>query len=481
MRRALLILPLLLMGADKCKPTPTPTPVPTPPPDPIHHSELLLRQSGGVLTRGGLPHKFKQCIPCWDPLELDHGGWSGFSPAWVDYSTAQGGCNAFHMRLGPSKTDPADVTWAGTGGLNEGMGPYLNDDPAQGFNQSWWDRALGMVRNAEEHQSNVEVDLIDGWGCKHAVWGDVPHVWSDADVKACGNVLTETHRQHLRKAVETFGCDAGVIWSDGNEVGQTPRGGPFRLPPRPPLRYSASWTLGMVDLIRQYEQELGCGVVHMFGTNSENPEVEGSPKIDYTSAHDHNLVTGPVAGKWRLNNERNPSGSPAVECAAHCTAEKAGQAWAYWRGAQSKADMDATLACMKDCSVPPTSLCPDPKPDPAKLSWNVKPSSAGYYDPTPLMNDCGYCRSIGMGEINGVPRCTCPARNECPDTPGYEGMCESRVACEQVLMQTPRSPAPVWRSDGTVILDTNGWRAKCENCSWLEVCNGPRTNCKRAW
>jgi hypothetical protein len=227
----------------------------------------------------------------------------------------------------------------------------------------------------------------------------------------------------------------------------------------------------MVAAVRQYEQEVGCGVVHMFGTGSEVAEVEASPAVDYTVTHGHALVTGPHLGKWRLNNERNPPGSPATECAAHCAAAKAGQGWAYWRGAQSKADMDATLTCMSDCSAP-SDLCPSPRPDPAKLVWKVQPSGS-WYDPTPTVNSCDYCKDIGLGEYNGAVRCNCPARSECP---GYQ--CESRVACEQVLMQ---SPFPVWRGDGTIEVEDNGWRARCYDCSWLSVCNGPGTNCRRAF
>ena len=459
MKPWLLALPLLLMGASCPPDPPTPTPTPTPGPT-INHPELLLRQSGGVLTRGGLPHKFRQCIPCWDPLEKDHGGWAGFSSSWVDYSQTQGGCNAYHMRLGPAVTDPADAPWAGSGGLNEGMSPYINDDAAQGFNQAWWDRALAEVRYAEDKGANVEIDLIDGWICKHAVWGDTKSPWSETDVKTCGNALTETHKAFIRKAVETFGAEAGVIWTDGNEIGAT-------------AKYSPQWTYSMQALVRQYEQEVGLGVVHMFGTGSDKEEVEASTNIDFTVVHGHDLITGAYLGKWRLNNERNPPGSPAEECSAYCIAEKAGQGWAYWRGAQSKTNMDDTLGCMKDCATPPTSLCPDPKPDPAKLVWKIAPSGGSWYDPTPTVDSCEYCKDIGMGDYNGTVRCNCPARSECP---GFQ--CESRVACEQVLMQ---APVPVWRSDGTLIVDGNGWRAKCEDCTWLEVCNGPMTNCRRAW
>jgi hypothetical protein len=41
---------------------------------------------------------------------------------------------------------------------------------------------------------------------------------------------------------------------------------------------------------------------------------------------------------------------------------------------------------------------------------------------------CGYCDSIGMGEMGGQIRCGCPVRNECP---GFK--CDERGACEAYL------------------------------------------------
>jgi len=101
-------------------------------------------------------------------------------------------------------------------------------------------------------------------------------------------------------------------------------------------------------------------------------------------------------------------------------------------------------------------------------------------DATPLnTRDISYCASIGMPyQPDGVtPRGACPMRNECPDTPGFEGMCESRLVCEQYALE---APAPLWRSDGEVVLeDQYGFRARCNGCTWLEACNGPGTRCER--
>ena len=104
--------------------------------------------------------------------------------------------------------------------------------------------------------------------------------------------------------------------------------------------------------------------------------------------------------------------------------------------------------------------------------WN-----GSWYDGTPLRtSDCAYCTSIGMGEINGTPRCSCPIRNECPDTPGYEGKCEQRVACERVAM----GGLATWQGDGTVevnMSNENHLQARCSNCTWLKVCNTDGSVC----
>ncbi len=344
MKKLLMLVALMLLPGCPKPPNPIPTPTPPEPPGPVvQYPELLLRQSG-TLTRNGQPHLMFGAIPCWDPEEKDHGGWTGFSKEWVDYTVAKG-ANAFHLRIGPYVRDDR---WPN--GLQYQMGPYVNDDVAQGFNQAWWDRALAEVRYAESKGANVEVDLIDGWQCRHAIFGDVKSPWTRPDLVSCANTITPTHGAWLRKAVETFGCEAGVIWQDGNEIGVTSddQGA-----------YKPQWTFAMRDLVRQYEQEVGCGVVHMFGTNSGNETTEKDPRIDYSSTHNSGLVRGPHFGKFRQCNEHNPPFSPEGERMAYCAARNGGQAWWYWRGAQTQADMEKTLSLFsQSCEGVPTEGCP---------------------------------------------------------------------------------------------------------------------------
>ena len=440
-----LIILLLFGGCPGPGPTP-PTPTPPPPPE----AQLLLRQQGGLLYRDGQQHTLFGAIPCWDPEELNHGGWAGANPAWIDYASAYG-ANAYHFRMGPAMMDAPDVTW--TGGLNQGLSPYLNDDSTQGFNQAWWDRVREWVVYAKSKGGNVEVDLIDGWICKHAKAGNVRMPWPQADVAACGVAMTQTHREFVRKVVETVGDQTHVIWQDGNEVGLVPN-------------YRPAWTFELQAYVRQLEAEKGYPV-HMFGTNSGREEVEADGRIDYITTH-YEVPNGPRFGKWFANNEWNGSKDPALEHQKHCESAKAGQAYWYWRGAATQEQMDQTFELIRDgCGIFGQS-CPPPRPEGYPMKWELADKGAGWWDATPLVyRDHEYCCAIDMCDFNGNPRFTCPARNE-----GHP----DRLACEQVLMG---APAPVWRSDGTVETRSNGFGARTDG-TWLEVCNGDLSVCERA-
>jgi hypothetical protein len=312
-------------------------------------------------------------------------GWPGISDEGMDYALAYG-ANAFHIRLGPTLPDN---TWPN--GLNYQIGPYNTDGT---FNEDWWDRVIHIVQRAGERGANVEVDLIDGWVCKHSQWGEFGMPWPQSDIEACTNTFTDTHRKFVRKAVEEVGCFGNVIWQDGNEVGVSGR-------------YRPDWTFSIRDTVRLAERELGCGVVHMFGTNSGVEVVEADPGIDYTATHSRVGVGGPHLGKWRVNNERNPFFSPEQEHALYCAAKGAGQAWWFWRGGMSKVAMDQTMALWKSgCEGMGSGECPFDVP---AVTWiKVKPHGTDYYDATPLITNGPYCRSLGFpaGQLS------CPVRPE---------------------------------------------------------------------
>jgi hypothetical protein len=86
-------------------------------------------------------------------------------------------------------------------------------------------------------------------------------------------------------------------------------------------------------------------------------------------------------------------------------------------------------------AAPPTTAtaCSAPVPTHVKklkLDVYVKPNRI-IVDATINTGDLAYCTSIGMGEMGGLPRATCPVRNECP---GFK--CEERQACEALFPLT---------------------------------------------
>lgn len=378
------LLKKLFGGTPKPK---TPEPPPPAPGRQVQFLDLLLRQDSGRLTQAAKPFLLFGAIPCWDGEERDHNGWPGFDQAWIDYCKPFG-VNALHLRLGPAVRDD---TWPN--GLNAGCAPYVNDDFRQGFDERWWERVRAMVRAAGEAGMVVEVDLIDGWLVKHTQWGDTRMPWAPEDVEAGTVSLTPVHRDFLRKAVSELGWFGNVVWQDGNEVGVSGR-------------YRPQWTLEMVDLIRGCEQEVGGGVVHLFGTNSGNEQVEADPRIDYTSTHARVGISEPHLNKFRQNNERNPYFEPAQEHALYCAARAAGQAWWFWRGGMPREQMDETLRLWASgCEGSGGSSVFDVP----TVSWiKVKPHGVDYYDATPLVNDGAYCRSIGFPPGQS----TCPIRPE---------------------------------------------------------------------
>lgn len=115
--------------------------------------------------------------------------------------------------------------------------------------------------------------------------------------------------------------------------------------------------------------------------------------------------------------------------------------------------------------------CTDPRP-PRVSTFNLK-CEVAWCDATPLIQSCDYCASIGMGDIGGTQRCTCPTRSECP---GFK--CEERPACEAVAV----NGNPAWRCEvGQVEVKTdNPYQARCSAGAWIEVCHADGATCTRA-
>ena len=403
---------LVFQGAS-CRPKPpNPIPTPTPPPAPVvMFPELLLRQvEGGKLVRAGVPFKPFGAIPCcmeWDKPT----GWPMFSKEWVDYTSAKG-ANFYHLRLGPWFAD-VEPEWTATGGA------YLPNSTE--FNPAFWERVRGLVEYAGSKGANVEVDLIDGWGCKVSQRGDRYNSFPAPDVHACGKQWTAEHLRFVTKAVEERGRYANVIWQDSNEAGQIEG-------------YNPAWSLAMRDAVREAEQHLpAMGVVHLFGTNSERDEVELSAGIDLTTTHKRQGIDGPYAGKHRQNNEHNPEFTPEQEHALYCAAQAAGQHWWFWRAGMSAEAMEQTLSLFgSGCAGFVEGECPFEVPEVAFIQAKPHASQPGQvlFDATPLTTGGAYCRSIGFTD----GRTVCPIQME--GSP-FRGQCEIKAMGGEIQWSLP--------------------------------------------
>lgn len=461
----------VLTGCPKPPKPPVITPTPTPivdvgrPASPVG-LDLLVRVADQKFTRADGPYSMTGAIPCWPPdntndvLKVDGQVidyfWPLVSADWISVTKAKG-ANMYHMRPGPF--DTAEICC----GLQDVGGPYKADGT---FNEAFFGRYHEGIRAALNNKANVEVDVLDGWIIKHAVYGDVKMPWPAPDVHSASSLpLNASVKAWVKKNVYES-CNYGnVIYQIGNEnnlmVGWTPE-----------------WERAMFAEIREAEKQPGCGqIVHLIGSNTR----DWDGPYDYFSSHDAREGDAPVAGRPMSVNEYNPHMTPAAFQARYCAAKQAGQAFWYWRSDGSDADQDASLNSFNCDNPPSTFSCPSPLPPREQLTIRLNCSDTGICDSTPVVEGVhDYCASIGMGDFYGQPRFGCPMRNECPDTPGYEGMCEDRLPCEQYALQ--RS-APVFTTDGR--LDYLGYppdlafRVRCYECTWIQVCDGTGKVCSK--
>lgn len=443
-------------------------PAPTPPPDISYRPDIpvgletLLRTKDQkfIRERQAGPFAIAGAIPCWPPdgtgekLYVDgvltDYYWPLVSADWIKKTTAKG-FNTYHMRPGPF--DVSNICC----GLEDVGAPYAADGS---WNQKFWSRYQDALIAATGAKANIEVDVLDGWVVKHAVYGDVNMPWPATDVQSAVKLpLNDSVRTWVKKNVYESCNYGGVIYQIGNETSLM-------------AGWTPEWERAMYAEIRAAEQQPGCGeIVHLIGSNSR----DWDGPYDYFSSHDPREGGAPVAGRPMSVNEYNPAQTVAGFHAKYCEAKKAGQAFWYWRSDGTDAVQDASLNSI-DCDAPPVSTCTAPLPDRELLVWQVGCADNGtnhVCDPTPnVTRSLEYCTAIGMGEYNGQPRATCPARNECP---GFD--CENRLACEQYLIE---APAPVITSDGEIqYFDDNKFKVKIFGGTWVQFCNGPGTKCRK--
>ena len=441
-----------------------------PPPEPETITTGLVRRDGPVLTdKDGKPAPLRFYVPCCMPPpggEPDDAppGWPMIKAEEVDralsLSTGPLKPNAYELRPGPftSKSEPEYPE----------LGGYVGDKASGGVNPVFMAELDKQVIDIGHRGGVAMVVLLDCWYCRHY---ELAHPWDGTDARAsCGVKLEPISAGWITTIVETVGRHHNLVFLVGNECDIN-------------AGYDAEIEGQVYELVRAVEAKHGYPV-HMIGAQSRWDKAQAGP-VDFVVLHQTHPPEGPKYGKPTLALEYNPNPPLTVAGinAYRCLAEETGTYYGLWRhGMEFGEWAKAVDAFSYPCgSQPAPSSCPDPKPDPAKLVWSVKCSDGGVCDPTPLVaKDCEFCRDIGMGTgPGGQVRCGCPARNECPGTPGYESLCTDRIACEQHLMQ---APFPVWKGDGEIRpVDENLFRVKCDGCNWLEVCNGPGTICAMAY
>jgi len=426
----------------------------TPQPAP-EYVEMLLRADGSsaFVTIDGLPVEFRGAISCCSPN--DWGGVSGwpvnFAPDWQDW-TDQYKINFFHGRLGPFLKGGTAFPepWGEVGG------PYLTVSGEKvdldQWNQRYWSTIKDWVRYAGDRGKYVEIDIIDGWYCKHGQWGDVKMPWMEEYnvqgldlVEQCGRQgiqAGDRFDRWVEKVVTELGPLGNVIWQDGNEVGLI-------------QGYSTAWSLSMKDRVRYWENEVAFGVVHMFGTNSKRAEVE--TRVDYIESHRKTPHPAPVVGRPSLVNEYNPNPAftPQQMNEKRCAAEKGGTFWWYWRHTQTLEEMRETLRLfLEPCPTGPPPGC-EPTPQ-AGVYWlygqtsgNKKTCIGGncVADFTP--KQCAFCFCEQFNHCMAPNRRCCPVACEGDPT---------RLEKERELMG---GDAPVWTltvRSGDLRLSPDPWK-----------------------
>jgi len=374
-------------------PTPIPTPTPTPTPTPL--APLLLRQpSPHFLTRAGQPHKPQGAIQCCMTPETVPAGievapavgtkhqikrprpmpfrpgrtealcnslWPMAAECFQDYMTAAG-FNFFHFRMGPFYASP-DL---GEDDFAEIGGPYLvppdwDHVSRLEWNPPFWETFVRLLRHARKNGSNIEINDVDLWLCKHAQWGDLQMPWPQEDIDACGRRPSPEQERFIRKVVSEAAiadCTHCIYITDneGGEIQGTKR----------------EWYEWNKSIILDEAAKRGLPVP-MVGTNNTD-FCDGS--FDYCATHDTAALLAPIAGKHTENNEHNkrPGFTPEQEHANHCAAQTKGLHWWFWRAEMSDADFERTRALFAQGCGGPVECFPPESEDP---QWEPVPVEGG--------------------------------------------------------------------------------------------------------
>lgn len=461
-----LLAGLAMVGFFSGCPGPNPPPIPTPTPSPTVSPttppkgtpvtpEVLLRPDGvRIKTLEGQPVNAFMAVQCCMPfLPLPAGievnsRWPLASEAWMDYTGARG-ANMFHFRMGPFKGEQDwEREWADVGGA------YLPG--TLDWNPGFWNVVRDLTYHASKKGAWVEVVVVDTWGCKVSKRGTDYTPWPPDAIQACGTSPHPEIERFIRKVVEELGCFGNVIWSTDNEGGLVPGANP-------------DFYLWVRDTIRDEESKTGCAFVHMIGTNSGFPEVQG--QVDFVVTHERAALRAPIAGRWTLNNERNPSFTPEMEVTNFKYARNLGLAYALWRNGMNDQDFERTLDLFQKATVPSPSECYAPQAD--DPNWVNPPIGAPD-------RPCQRCQEIDRAKATVGDRCGKNIQESLALVAGAlraEGLCATGPWSDAVAVQAPdgmfEEHHVIAYTNGCYTQTSNGYKNAWKFAGGADACYPP--------
>lgn len=256
---------LTLACSKMIQPPTLPDPEPTPSPSPPSTLGLLSVSGSDFVANGQRVFLLGSIVCCGDGTK--ERGWPLVNKQRQPYllkvwsalvEMAEHGANFTHIRTGPHTAElegEAFIAYEADGTLR----------------QSYFDRVEDVVDLALSLGIYVEVDLVDGWGLKtgNSYWsaqGDTCAIFAGP--------LDEKREAWVRKIVQTVGAYPNVLWQDGNEIGVRPCGN----------NLSYEWVEDLERVVRDEERQGGFSR-HVFGTNSERPDIENAAFVDYIERH----------------------------------------------------------------------------------------------------------------------------------------------------------------------------------------------------
>lgn len=421
----------------------------------------MLRTEGGKLTQlSGASVKPFMAVPCcmaW--AKCDNQGWPNISACFLD-ETGKYGANFWHFRLGPWTALPGvddENEWDAIGG------PYLPNSLE--WNPAYWAKVRELAWRAHKvHNGWVEAVLIDSWYLKACKQSHNPAMcgWPAEDVAAAGVTMTPVQENLIRKGVEELGCWGFIYWTTGNEEDLVPG-------------MSVSWLNHYIEIVRQAERTLGCGIAHVIGTGSFQDGVNADFQITHSTAP----VTGPYEGRWLENNEHNPAWSPEQEASYFKQALDAGQSWAAWRAEATDAEWEQRLQLFSDVLKGGSSSgCFTPGPD--DPLWQEPPLTPSQRAPMMLaaLNEA----KARVGDRCGATaECDHVATPENPCAPPVHlGCLETNGLVAAELRNMGYCASGPW-VDATAILAPDGYTEEMHVCSTGNGCYTQNPYLKAWW